>query len=521
MASLPPSQQQQRRASPLQRTSSGDEVSRPLSVESSTISEDSQTVLLSKPSKLSEESLPLEEKQSERPSLPKRKDTNDLRKCWICFADESEDTPMSSEWRSPCPCALTAHEACLLDWIADVEAPNRTRGRPNKIECPQCKSEIVVARPKSYVVEAVRKVEDMCGRAILPGIMVLSLGSVWRLCYEYGFLTVEVVFGTEDAARILSPLFKIPSPHEGTWEALGHYLRDTWRINTGLAFIPPILILSRTSVADGILPILPMLFFATSPAQDPLADFGVWPPSAALSFATLPYIRSAYNFYYEQVWGAKERKWLKEIQPRSSSTGTEGEENQEQNNDDFLDVDENILEINFGPVDEQDLLNHNENQNQGAPAPPLEVPGADAATQNAQPQAQPQQHEQQQQQPPAAADVPADIQRQERNIRVSTARLADTVLGALAFPIVSALMGDLLRLVLPRSWTTLPPTPFWRSPRPTGFLQSRWARSIVGGCAFVVAKDAVMLYVRWKMAQNHRRRQVLDYDKEKKRVVHR
>jgi len=139
------------------------------------------------------------------------------------------------------------------------------------------------------------------------------MGSVWRLCYEYGFLTVEVVFGREDAERIMSPLFTFPSPSEGTWEAVGHYFTDTWRINAGLAFIPPILILSRTSIADGILPILPMLFFATSSAQDPLADFGVWPPSAALSFASLPYLRSAYNFYYEQVWGARERQWLKEI----------------------------------------------------------------------------------------------------------------------------------------------------------------------------------------------------------------
>lgn len=54
--------------------------------------------------------------------------------------------------------------------------------------------------------------------------------------------------------------------------------------------------------------------------------------------------------------------------------------------------------------------------------------------------------------------------------------------------------------------------------RPTGFLQTRWGRSLVGGCLFVGMKDAVMLYVRWKMAQNHRRRKVLDHD-EKKRTT--
>ena len=40
---------------------------------------------------------------------------------------------------------------------------------------------------------------------------------------------------------------------------------------------------------------------------------------------------------------------------------------------------------------------------------------------------------------------------------------------------------------------------------------------MVGGCLFVGIKDAVMLYVRWKMAQNHRRRRVLDHDGGKKR----
>ena len=47
-------------------------------------------------------------------------------------------------------------------------------------------------------------------------------------------------------------------------------------------------------------------------------------------------------------------------------------------------------------------------------------------------------------------------------------------------------------------------------------MQEKWGRSLVGGCLFVVLKDAVMLYVRWKMAQMHRGRRVLDFDRKKK-----
>ncbi|PIG87397.1 RING finger domain protein [Aspergillus arachidicola] len=97
-----------------------------------------------------------------------------------------------------------------------------------------------------------------------------------------------------------------------------------------------------------------------------------------------------------------------------------------------------------------------------------------------------------------------------------TSNLADIILGALAFPAISASMGGLLKYVLPKAWTAAP-SALERS-RP-GLLQTRWGRSVVGGCAFVLLKDALVLYCRWKLAQTHRRRRVLNYDKAKKQVV--
>jgi hypothetical protein len=118
--------------------------------------------------------------------------------------------------------------------------------------------------------------------------------------------------------------------------------------------------------------------------------------------------------------------------------------------------------------------------------------------------------------------------RRERNLATfSTQSLADTIIGALIFPSIAAAMGELLKLSLPASWVKPPAGASatswlggWNTAiknRPTGFLQTRWGRSLVGGCLFVGLKDAVLLYVRWKMAQNHRRRRILDHDPKDKK----
>ena len=170
MNSLPPQRQpssQQRRPSP---EASFSEQVRRSSIPQSATSEDSQTVLLNHPS--SSESSPRPEPQPTQQARPKLRTAQSIkepRKCWICFGDETEDTPTSSEWRSPCPCSLTAHESCLLDYVADLEAPqNRKSIGPPKIECPQCKARIIIARPRSLIVEGVRAVQRATARLILP-----------------------------------------------------------------------------------------------------------------------------------------------------------------------------------------------------------------------------------------------------------------------------------------------------------------------------------------------------------------
>ena len=524
-----------------------------------------------------------------------------MKKCWICFSDETEDTIETSAWRSPCPCALVAHEDCLLDWIADMESPSsqkRTIGAP-QLQCPQCKSEIHLARPRDVLVDAVRTTERLSAKLVTPAALTVALSTVVQACTLHGVHSIFMIFGQEDGWRILEPLLgperwsKPWDPRALVVDALRH-----WRLNLGLPLITPMLVLSRTHFADSVLPVLPIIFFATQADSDQPLSLGHWPPSASMTIAVLPYLRGLYNAYYQRVWAAHEKRWLKDIQPRQSQAagtnedgdnaardeaGDEGDAVAEDEQGIFeLRMDANIWDWEGADVEEQNLPMQErgraqqerdgaeeeaevirqdmfangavpglaeggeqegdergvgaEEQAPALQAPPLadNEPGVaeapDVLRQLAQPE-EPRQQQQEQARPqpqPQPQPQPAD-----RRISFTTTGLAQKVLGAILFPTIASLTGEALRLILPLSWTTAAiasrssSSSFWRfgtggsglRSRTTGLLQERWGRSVVGGCLFVVVKDAVMLYVRWKMAQQHRRRRVLDYDRSKGRVV--
>jgi hypothetical protein len=381
-----------------------------------------------------------------------------------------------------------------------------------------------------------------------------------------GMHSIYAVFGSEDGYRILRPLIQntirppievyLDHPSAAANKLLGLLLDHLvhWRLYVGLPLITPMLILSRTKLADSILPVLPVLFFATQahPLDEHL-DFTRWPPSASLCFAVLPYIRSAYNLYYDKVWAEKEKRWLKEIHPRSGAAQGDADGGQD---DGVLpdglqadDEDENVFEVRIdgGIWDDWEEPPPQEAQHLPPARPPLDGPQqapplnqpplqdrSDAAAEpppnipdnraqarradipNANPQLAPQQQQPQANPQPPAANNAAAPPGGERRLSFSPTAIAETVLGAILFPTIAGLSGELLQVLLPRAWTVRPAAakgllgdggarPF------TGLLQHRWGRSLVGGCLFVVAKDAVMLYVRWRMAQMHRNRRVLDY----------
>ncbi|OJD40634.1 ring finger domain protein [Diplodia corticola] len=536
MASLPPRQASQRRTSPREQGNSAERsnLTRADSETLSTASADSDTVLFDSAHILSGSSFSQKTEAKQAPPQPQYAEEDEPRKCWICFNDETEDAPDSSAWRSPCPCALVAHEDCLLDWVASQEAPNprRQAGTGSKFKCPQCKNEIHLKRPTSKVVDGVRAIERITNLLILPGTMGVLGYTVYQACFMHGVSTVYALFGLEDGYRILQPLHQAPTvlrtgAHSSVALAAVTRFFQHARLHFGLSAIPPILVASRVSIADSILPILPVVFLASSNAGDDMLNFGHWPPSAALSFSLLPYIRGAYNTYMERAWAEKQRQWLKDIQPRAGETDGGEHEDEDADVDRIHDDDDGpIFELNLDLVDEEDdehfhddfhalpgagqwPANRPDDDDDQQRAPPLDA--------NGMPQARPQQQQQGGAAPPQQQPRPRQNNRRERNLIFQTSNIADTVLGALVFPSIAAAMGELIRLGLPKAWVTPPAS--GRSP--TAFLQQRWARSLVGGCLFVAVKDAVMLYVRWKMAQNHRKRKVLDYDKKKGKVVER
>lgn len=373
--------------------------------------------------------------------------------------------------------------------MADLEAPNsRKRTGPAQILCPQCKSEIVVARPRSLVVEGVSAIERITGRLVMPGLFLTLAGTIYTGCYFHGISTMYAVFGTEDAQRIL------------------YDAQDTAPLKLGLGIpcIPVVLILARTKLADNILPIAPILFLASQSAERQTKNLELWPPSAAMTIAALPYLRGAYNELYERLFGERERRWLKEVQPRAGENETDNAaRNGEQgaNNGQEVEHEDLMMQLNLEvEVFEEEPVGDNLQLPQ--PQGQAGAAGAEAGG--------PQQQQQ--------APNPQPQGQRQNNLIISTSHLADTMLGALLFPSVSAVMGAIIKAALPLSWTT--PTVSRYKGR-NGILQTRWGRTIVGGCLFVVLKDTVVLYSRWKLAQTHRKRRILDYDRSKGKVVER
>lgn len=553
---------------PSQRQSSPDDTAQPPVLTRSVNSEDSQVVILDHNDSTSlgdQQTKQTEQTPLPKPASPSADDPDsDVKKCWICFSDSTEDTPETSPWRDPCPCALVAHEECLLDWIADSENTKNSRNRsfaPPQITCPQCKSEIKLARPRNYIVDVTKGLERLGSRVVWPGAISLLGGLIIQGNFALGVHTIYRIFGAQDGYRILRPLlrdmvtppldFDLP-PRVIASSILYKFVQHArhWRLYVGVPLITPLLVLSRTSLADSVLPALPVLFLATQVhSSGETLDFTAWPPSASMAFAVLPYLRSAYNAYFERVWAKKEQQWMREIQPRAGAQEGEGDQPEGDGGEAAEAADgDNMFEVRIDGGIWEDWEGGNGNNNAPdqanaeaqQPAAPnddgnVAQEGEDAAA------APPPNIADNRPAQPAAAQAQAQPQAQqnERRLSFSTTAVAETVIGALAFPTLAELSGEVLRLALPSSWTmqeavtpvasvaaggllgalglrTTTGTTVLRSGR--GLLQEKWGRSLVGGCLFVVLKDAVMLYVRWRSAKMHRERRVLDFDRKKGRV---
>lgn len=350
------------------------------------------------------------------------------------------------------------------------------------------------------MVDAVQAVERATGRLVLPFVMVTLAGTVITGCWMHGFSTVYLIFGPEDAEALM-----------GIDRNMS--IGSNWGL--ALPFIPVALIASRGTWGDSIFPILPLIYFASNtPKRD---DGSLWPPSVAMTMATLPYLRAAYNEFYARILAPKERAWTKEIQPR---VGEAGDDDVDQNDDDVnIEVPQGLdfeLDVQVEIVEEGEVPDGGQQQQQGqaADVPPagfaaggLDMNDPDQVRERVQRgfrerHGHPHHHDHDHGPEVNAAALPGG------GILLRPKQTAASVISALIFPTVAAAMGVLLKAVLPRSWTNAPR--YWER-YPAGFLSSRFGRSIAGGCLFLVLRDTVSLYSKYRLAQSHKQRRIVDY----------
>lgn len=214
----------------------------------------------------------------EQPSPPRRAhtipNTGEPRHCWICLTDEGVDSS-TNDWRSPCPCNLTAHEDCLLQWISEMESSARKEGAVGrqKIECPQCKNEIKVERPTEFLVLLEELLSAIARQVMLPAGFMMLGGIVYSGSMVYGFNVLELIFGPdggrclfagisapmngsraliERAPRLLKRVFDAVDSTMDLMFPFWPRSRNDWLFWLS-PLIGPTLLLSRTGYADKVL----------------------------------------------------------------------------------------------------------------------------------------------------------------------------------------------------------------------------------------------------------------------------
>jgi hypothetical protein len=207
----------------------------------------------------------------------------EVQTCWICQQESTEDAP-GTEWRRPCPCSLTAHDSCLLEWIVSEEAPRRRElGTRRRIVCPQCHTEIQIERPTDYLVLATESVQQVAELLILPTALSSLAACFYSGFLMYGINSVQMVFGRDEAYQILAlgerrnflGVNQIQSDHtSGVIQMVSRVLRRVsmsfdpflpatdwlahWKLFVGLPLIAPTLMLSRTTMGDPLFTITPV-----------------------------------------------------------------------------------------------------------------------------------------------------------------------------------------------------------------------------------------------------------------------
>lgn len=489
------------------------------------------------------------------PGTLMRSATDNIRRCIICFEDEGERT--TEPVVRPCTCSLPVHESCLLRWYLQEKPKDDSESRGPS--CPQCKAPFEVEEPYDFVVAVRRTIRSKFSQVSPLILGSVVLGGSFASSATYGVIASSTFAGYEVVLNWLG-LDLTPGRRVAV---SGGRSRQVGTMMTRLACmssVAPTLILGRAVpfLTNFFLMPFDVLYGLTLFARD---DVPTWPPSPRWALLAMPYIQMSYNRLYNYWLGPIERRLNNTLRGLENNPQAEVENNntEEAGNrfilSDLFDLARtawilvsNTTEEGGAELDVRIEIGGNvadDITNDGADSPPqiddsyLEVP-APAAEQyheeiagileeamgqvrEVPPPAFPESV-------PAPAPQPAARNREGNNndnrdrdgaVELPSFTFTDLInnmVTSLLFPFISYGMGELIRLSLPRSWTS-PPKPIvtsgffkrgmYHSPGPTGLLQQRWGRSLAGGCLFVVIRDVFELYAKYRNVQVMKGRRIV------------
>ncbi|KAH8591617.1 hypothetical protein B0O99DRAFT_690428 [Bisporella sp. PMI_857] len=434
--------------------------------------------------------------------------------CWICAqGDSDEDPEKSGGWRRPCQCSLVAHNDCLMEWIS--RKPDR-----KDIKCPACNMALLIDQPTNVVDFVVQFFEDICDTAIIGVAAGAVSGIVYSGCLVYGLNTIYTVFGAEEATNILGfndDRFLIESAHSNTLNIHQIYGRGLYHTIQLFSPFMPSSVLSiargrKATVFFGLPLIAPLLFFGANKNLSPrIGSFALpyalyhlltppqnrlqQPLSPAIAFAVLPSVRLAYRNIYAFAFSGLEKRWAL----TNSLSQADGEANPNPDNEVFGvqivvegDGDEEVVNAEI-EVAVEEAANGEQAQDAAEVAEAVaeevaqEIRNEIGAQVNVEP-------------PQAAAP----------NRRAGQLELFlpfSQMLVTLLLPAFSALVGDILKYSLPSRLVSKGIA----GASKRGILQERWGRTIIGGCIFVVLRDASVLFAKWNRYERFHRTRILNY----------
>ncbi|KAI0160964.1 hypothetical protein GGR52DRAFT_562347 [Hypoxylon sp. FL1284] len=384
----------------------------------------------------------------------------DTRRCFVCLTDVPE-AALPPDWCTPCTCTLEGHQQCLLEWVADLEMQGK------EIKCSICKSPITVTERLDSAVQFSNYLNDRFSEwspKILSGF--IASGALVSSSI-YGAKAIDWFAGPDALTNFLlssnDVAVLVAARREGREFDTNHELPVNLPHMAVLPFIAPALVLNRLRLGEVIL--IPVSILYTILLEQSDADIA-WPPTSQRALSLYPVIQATYRHMHSTLSTSLERRWKAQAQKLLPQEATE-----------------QPLGVETG----------SEGRPEAHPEGHIEPPLDDEDRQ-------------------LADWLNTQIGEEANNVGVVNPRgrtpdvfgpLFNFLAGTLMWPGVCYGAGELLRLALPSRFVSRP-----ASGPSTGILQQRWGRSLVGGCLFVVLKDAFFLWIKYRKTMNRATRHI-------------